>query len=183
MEKSYEKALRGEKGMEILMKDAYGRIKGKYENGIHDISPKSGHNLTLSIDMDLQQYGEQLMAGKIGAIVPRVFHLLPFERKVFFGYFKCLAESQSVKILYVFRYDHHVVCGFVEDNEFPVTVIYKSTCRIYDTLEKCIAFSTFLVFVVFSNTVGVNSLACTLLAIIKRPVFYAYIPKDDFSHC
>lgn len=55
--------------MEILMKDAYGRIKGKYENGIHDISPKSGHNLTLSIDMDLQQYGEQLMAGKIGAIV------------------------------------------------------------------------------------------------------------------
>lgn len=69
VEKSYEKALRGEKGMEILMKDAYGRIKGKYENGIHDISPKSGHNLTLSIDMDLQQYGEQLMVGKIGAIV------------------------------------------------------------------------------------------------------------------
>lgn len=32
---------------------------------------------------------------------------------------------------------------------------------------------------IFSNTVGVNSLACTLLAIIKRPVFYAYIPKDD----
>ena len=44
VEKSYEKALRGEKGMEILMKDAYGRIKGKYENGIHDISPKSGRN-------------------------------------------------------------------------------------------------------------------------------------------
>ncbi len=69
VEKSYEKALRGEKGMEILMKDAYGRIKGKYESGIHDIYPKSGHNLTLSIDMNLQQYGEQLMRGKIGAIV------------------------------------------------------------------------------------------------------------------
>lgn len=69
VEKSYEKALRGEKGMEILMKDARGRIKGKYEDGIHDISPKSGHNLTLSIDMDLQLYGEKLMNGKIGAIV------------------------------------------------------------------------------------------------------------------
>lgn len=69
VEKSYENALRGVKGMEILMKDAHGRIKGKYENGIHDISPQSGHNLTLSIDMDLQQYGEQLMKGKIGAIV------------------------------------------------------------------------------------------------------------------
>lgn len=69
VEKSYENALRGVKGMEILMKDAHGRIKGKYEDGIHDISPQSGHNLTLSIDMDLQQYGEQLMKGKIGAIV------------------------------------------------------------------------------------------------------------------
>lgn len=69
VEKSYEGALRGQKGVEILMKDASGRIKGKYENGIHDISPVSGRNLTLSIDMDLQEYGESLMAGKIGAIV------------------------------------------------------------------------------------------------------------------
>lgn len=69
IEKSYEEALRGVKGMEILMKDAYGRIKGKYEEGIHDVSPVSGHNLTLSLDMELQQYGEQLMQNKIGAIV------------------------------------------------------------------------------------------------------------------
>lgn len=69
MEKSYEKALRGEKGVEILMKDALGRIKGKYEDGIHDVSPVAGHNLKLSIDIDLQEYGESLMQGKIGAIV------------------------------------------------------------------------------------------------------------------
>lgn len=69
IEKSYEKALRGVKGVEILMKDAYGRIKGKYEEGIHDVAPISGHNLKLSIDMELQQYGEQLMRNKIGAIV------------------------------------------------------------------------------------------------------------------
>ncbi len=69
IEKSYERALRGDKGMEILMKDALGRIKGKYDDGIHDVSPKAGHNLKLSIDIELQQYGEQLMNGKIGAIV------------------------------------------------------------------------------------------------------------------
>ncbi len=69
VEKSYERQLRGEKGMEILMKDASGRIKGKYENGIHDIAPVSGRNLKLSIDIDLQIYGEELMKGKIGAIV------------------------------------------------------------------------------------------------------------------
>lgn len=69
VEKSYEVALRGKKGMEILMKDALGRIKGKYEGGIHDIYPVSGKNLKLSIDIELQKYGEELMRGKIGAIV------------------------------------------------------------------------------------------------------------------
>lgn len=69
VEKSYETQLRGIKGVEILMKDAYGRIKGKYENGIHDISPVSGKNLQLSIDIELQEYGERLMRNKIGAIV------------------------------------------------------------------------------------------------------------------
>ncbi|MDE6682111.1 MAG: penicillin-binding protein 2 [Muribaculaceae bacterium] len=79
IEKSYEVALRGQKGIEILMKDAYGRIKGKYEDGIYDVSPESGKNLTLSIDIELQQYGEQLMQGKIGAIVaiePRTGEIL-----------------------------------------------------------------------------------------------------------
>lgn len=32
---------------------------------------------------------------------------------------------------------------------------------------------------IFSDTPGVNSLACTILAAIKRPMFYAYIPRDD----
>ncbi len=69
VEKSYETVLRGKKGVEILMKDAHGRIQGRYENGIHDEAPVSGQNLTLAIDMELQEYGERLMAGKIGAIV------------------------------------------------------------------------------------------------------------------
>lgn len=69
IEKSYEGVLRGRKGVEILMKDAHGRIKGKYEDGIHDVAPESGRNLTLGLDMELQEYGERLMAGKRGAIV------------------------------------------------------------------------------------------------------------------
>jgi penicillin-binding protein 2 len=69
VEKSYEEYLRGQKGVEILIRDAYGRIKGKFENGIHDVSPVSGRDLKLSIDIDLQAYGEKLMANKIGAIV------------------------------------------------------------------------------------------------------------------
>lgn len=69
VENSYEKILRGEKGVEILLRDAHGRIQGKYEDGAHDKSPVSGKNLRLSIDVELQAYGEFLMRNKVGGIV------------------------------------------------------------------------------------------------------------------
>lgn len=69
VEKSYEKYLRGQKGVEILIRDAHGRIQGRYEDGAHDIAPISGKNLKLSLDIDLQQYAESLMVNKIGAVV------------------------------------------------------------------------------------------------------------------
>lgn len=69
VEKYYEKYLRGVKGVEILLRDSKGRIKGRYEDGENDVTPVSGKNLTLSIDIELQMYGEQLMKGKIGSVV------------------------------------------------------------------------------------------------------------------
>ena len=69
VERSYEKILRGEKGVEILLRDVHGRIKGKYENGKYDVAPVSGKNITLSIDMELQAYGEMIMQNKVGSIV------------------------------------------------------------------------------------------------------------------
>ena len=69
VEKSYEKQLRGEKGVQILLRDAHGRIQGKYQNGKYDKKPVPGKDLTLSIDLKLQALGERMLEGKIGAIV------------------------------------------------------------------------------------------------------------------
>ena len=69
IEKEYEAYLRGEKGVEILLRDVHGRIKGKYQNGAKDILPKAGKDLVMSLDMNLQEYGEKLMNGKLGSIV------------------------------------------------------------------------------------------------------------------
>jgi penicillin-binding protein 2 len=69
IEKTYEPYLRGVKGTEILLRDAHGRIKGKYEDGAYDVEPTSGKDLTLSIDIDLQAYGELLMRNKLGSII------------------------------------------------------------------------------------------------------------------
>lgn len=69
VERSYEKELRGEKGVQIFLRDAHGRIQGSYQNGALDRSPVAGKDLTLSIDINLQALGERLMQGKIGSIV------------------------------------------------------------------------------------------------------------------
>lgn len=69
IELSHEEDLRGEKGVEILLRDAHGRVQGSYDDGKHDIAPVSGKDLTLSVDIDLQAYGEQLMHNKVGSIV------------------------------------------------------------------------------------------------------------------
>ena len=69
VERSYETVLRGEKGMEILLRDARGRLKGRYQNGKFDVAPVPGRNLKMSIDIELQALGERLMKGKLGSIV------------------------------------------------------------------------------------------------------------------
>jgi penicillin-binding protein 2 len=69
VERSYERQLRGEKGMQILLRDAHGRVQGRYQNGKFDRRPVAGKNLTLGLDTELQALGERLMEGKIGSIV------------------------------------------------------------------------------------------------------------------
>lgn len=69
VEKSYEKQLRGEKGVQIMLRDAHGRIQGSYMNGKFDRRPVPGKDLTLSLDIKLQALGERLLEGKIGSIV------------------------------------------------------------------------------------------------------------------
>ena len=69
IESYYEKQLRGEKGTEVLLRDAHGRIKGSYQDGAMDVAPVPGKNLTLSIDIELQALAERLLQNKIGSIV------------------------------------------------------------------------------------------------------------------
>jgi len=69
LEKSYEKELRGSKGVSIYMVDVHNRIKGSYENGLYDSAAVVGNDIICTIDANLQEYGEKLMTNKIGSIV------------------------------------------------------------------------------------------------------------------
>ena len=69
IEKSYEKILRGKKAVKYFQKDRFNRIIGPYKNGIYDTDVEIPKNITLTIDSELQNYGEKLMQNKRGGIV------------------------------------------------------------------------------------------------------------------
>ena len=69
IERYYEHLLRGVKGKRFLQKDRFNRIIGPYKRGIFDIPSKGSKNLILTLDLELQKYGEQLLKNKRGGIV------------------------------------------------------------------------------------------------------------------
>ncbi len=69
VEKSYEKILRGKKGIRYYLTDKFNRKIGSYKNGKFDTPAEVGKDLDLSIDIRLQEFGDSLMQGKRGAII------------------------------------------------------------------------------------------------------------------
>ncbi len=69
IEQSYEKALRGVKGTRFVLVDVHNREQGSFNQGKFDTAAIPGKNMISSIDIELQQYGEQLMNGKVGSVV------------------------------------------------------------------------------------------------------------------
>ncbi len=69
IELAYEKQLRGKRGVKYILRDKLGIPKGSYQNGERDTTAISGLDLVSTLDLDLQQYGEELMHNKRGSIV------------------------------------------------------------------------------------------------------------------
>ena len=69
LEKSYEKELRGIKGVKYLQKDKFNRITNPYKDGLFDTLIVPANDIRLSIDIVLQRYGDSLMKNKFGSII------------------------------------------------------------------------------------------------------------------
>ncbi len=69
VEQSYEEVLRGIKGVKYIQKDKYNREIGSFKEGKYDTIAVQGEDINLTIDMELQKYGEELMINKRGGIV------------------------------------------------------------------------------------------------------------------
>jgi penicillin-binding protein 2 len=69
IEEAYENELRGKRGVKIFLVDVFSRVKGSYADGRMDTLAVQGSDITSSIDLGLQEYGELLMKNKRGSIV------------------------------------------------------------------------------------------------------------------
>jgi penicillin-binding protein 2 len=69
IERSYEKVLMGQRGIEYWKKDNKNRLTERLESGKFDTSAVAGQNMYTSLDIELQELGEKLMENKIGSIV------------------------------------------------------------------------------------------------------------------
>ncbi|PTT03721.1 penicillin-binding protein 2 [Pedobacter sp. HMWF019] len=69
VEKQYNDALRGERGVINMLYDARNVPQGSYLEGKFDTLAKSGEKVVSSLDIDIQKLGEQLMTNKVGSIV------------------------------------------------------------------------------------------------------------------
>ena len=69
IEKTYEKILRGVKGVRYLQRDKFNRVIGPYQKGELDTLPTKAQDLHLTIDIALQEYGQKLLQNKRGGIV------------------------------------------------------------------------------------------------------------------
>jgi penicillin-binding protein 2 len=69
IEKAYEEYLRGNKGKSVFLKDVHNQTIESYQGGRLDETVEVGKNLTTTLDMDLQEYGEKLMKPYVGSIV------------------------------------------------------------------------------------------------------------------
>jgi penicillin-binding protein 2 len=69
IEQEYEIDLKGENGIKYMMVNVRGVEKGAFKDGRRDSISVPGVNLTATIDLELQQYGEWLMEDLAGAVV------------------------------------------------------------------------------------------------------------------
>lgn len=69
IEAFYEDSLRGRGGVRYLLRDVDGIVKGSFDNGKADVLAVPGKNLTTTVSIELQEYGEFLMQGKAGSII------------------------------------------------------------------------------------------------------------------
>lgn len=113
IEKVYENELGGTRGKKFVFVDVHNREMGSFSNGEYDTLARSGDNVVTTLDIKLQEYGEQLMKNKKGSIVA--------------------IEPETGEILAMVSspgYDPNLLCGAIRGTNYN-TLLHDSLLPLY----------------------------------------------------
>ena len=130
VERSYEQVLRGQKGVEVLLRDSRGKIQGKYKNGEEDKQPSPGQDITLSLDIELQALGERLMQGKRGSIVaiePSTGEVLCMVSSPTYNPRDLLGKQRGNKIMQMLNHPSHPMLNRAISGAYPPGSTFKTS--------------------------------------------------------
>lgn len=128
VEKSYEDLLRGQRGVENLMVDAFNRPKGHYADGRYDTLAIAGDKMISSLDKELQKFGEQLMRNKIGSIVaiePSTGEILAFVSSPTYDPNKMVGRARSKNSVALYKDPNKPMFIRPIQAEYPPGSIFK----------------------------------------------------------
>ena len=128
MERSYEEVLRGQKGIEVLLRDARGKIQGKFNDGKDDQKPIPGKDIMLSIDINLQALGERLMQGKRGSIVaiePSTGEVLCMVSSPSYSTFDMVGKQRGENIMRMLKNPNHPMFNRAISGTYPPGSTFK----------------------------------------------------------
>ncbi|NNE32246.1 MAG: penicillin-binding protein 2, partial [Winogradskyella sp.] len=69
LEKQYDEIIRGKNGLQLILRDNRGKEVAPYEGGLLDTAAVPGKDIITTLDIDLQNFGEEIMQNKNGSIV------------------------------------------------------------------------------------------------------------------
>ena len=128
VERSYEEVLRGQKGIEVLLRDARGKIQGKFNEGKDDQKPIPGKDIMLSIDIELQALGEKLMQGKRGSIVaiePSTGEVLCMVSSPTYSTFDMVGKQRGENIMRLLQNTNHPMFNRAISGTYPPGSTFK----------------------------------------------------------
>lgn len=145
IERTYEKELRGKKGVEVFMRDSRGRIQGTYQQGQLNQAAESGSDLYLSIDRATQQVAEQLMQNKIGSIVaiePATGEILTMVSAPNWDPKKLVGKARSQNYQDLLNDPHKPLMNRATQAQYAPGSTFKILQALIALQEKCIVPST-----------------------------------------
>ncbi len=141
IELQHERLLRGADGEQVVVVDSRGQTIEKYQDTDRRRDAEAGRNLTLSLDLNLQQQAARLLEGKVGSIVamdPRTGEILAMASSPAFNPNLFARRIQKEEWRRLIEDPYHPLQNRALQNTYPPGSVFKIVMAVAALEESAI---------------------------------------------